>query len=338
MRRPLIKAIREQYTDAVAQEAAARYGITYEQLKKLGGFESFVYEYQRDGQSYILKITHTIRRSENYIMGELDWLNFLADRGVSVARAIRSDNGRLVERIEAEGGAAWLVMAYQKAPGHPVTADDWNGELFANWGRVVGTMHRLTQSYRLSNPAFKRQEWHEEDQLNARKYLPAHEAAVIARADELLAYLRSLPTPPDAYGMMHTDLHHRNIFVEQGRITAFDFDDIHYNWYVSDIAVILLAACWFPPKELDDPKGFAQFFLANFFRGYNQEYRLDPKWLPHIRDFLMLRDLLMFIICYQSWDVSKWNEEQLAEFAEHRRRIVEREPFVDLDWMQFAKA
>jgi Ser/Thr protein kinase RdoA (MazF antagonist) len=334
----LIKEIRAQFTDTILHEAAVRFGVTGDLLKSLGGFESFVYEYARGDQSYILKIGHTIRRSEHYIMGELEWLNFLADRGVSVARAIPSENGRLIERVPAADGHAWLVMAYAKAPGHLVTAEDWNGQFYETLGRLTGQMHRLTKEYRLSNPAFKRQEWYEEDQLNARKYLPAHEAAVIARADELMAELRTLPAPPDAFGMMHTDLHHGNVFVHEGQITAFDFDDCHWSYFVNDAAVTRTGALWFPPAPHADRKAFAQEFLTHYFRGYCQENRLDPKWLPHIRDFLLLRDLLLFITIYQSFDVAGFSEKQVAELNEHRRRVLQGEPIVDLDWMQFAMA
>jgi amicoumacin kinase len=333
----LIKAIAEQFNDAVLHEAAARYGMTGDQLKKLGGFESYVFEYTRHSQSYILKITHTIRRSETYIMGELEWLNFLADRDVSVARAMPSDHGRLIERFETESDGAWLVIAYEKAPGHRPTAAEWNADLFTTLGRLMGKMHRLTQSYRLSNPAFKRQEWHEEEQLKARKYLPAHEAQVIAVADELLAHIHSLPTPPDAYGMLHTDLHHGNWFIDAGKITAFDFDDCHYNWFVSDIAIMLLSAVWFAPTKPDDPVTYTQHFLEHFFRGYHEENHLDPKWLAYIGDFMRLRDLLQFIVVYQAMDVANFTPEQHAMLDEHRRRVVEWRPFVSLDWMQFAK-
>lgn len=332
----MIIAIRDRFTDAVAQEAARRYGIPAEQLKKFGGFESFVYEFERDGKGYILKITHTIRRSEAYLMGELDWLNFLADKGVPVARSVPSPAGRLIERIE-DGDGAWLLIAYERAPGHRATADEWDAELFQEWGRIVGQMHRLTQSYQLSNPAYKRQEWHEEEQLKARKYLPAHEATVIERADELMAKIQSLPKPRDAFGMLHTDMHQGNWFVKEGRITAFDFDDAHYNWFANDIAVLVLAAIWFPPRKFDNKVAYAQHLMTHFFRGYAQENRLDPVWLQQIPDFMRLRDLLNFIIVYQAMDVANFKPEQTAMLDEHRRRVVEREPLVDLDWMQFAK-
>jgi Ser/Thr protein kinase RdoA (MazF antagonist) len=76
-----------------------------------------------------------------------------------------------------------------------------------------------------------------------------------------MAHLRSLPTPVDGYGLLHTDLHHGNFFVDEGRITAFDFDDIGYNWFASDIAVLLLRAISFPPKPCADVVAFGHSFL-----------------------------------------------------------------------------
>ena len=81
--------IRDRYSDAILQQAMRRYGIASDQIRPLDAFENFLYEFQRGPHAYILRIGHTLRRSEAMILGEVDWINYLADRGVSVARAIR---------------------------------------------------------------------------------------------------------------------------------------------------------------------------------------------------------------------------------------------------------
>lgn len=245
---------------------------------------------------------------------------------------------RLIERIE-DGDGAWLVIAYEKAPGHGPIAEEWDGLLFEEWGRLIGQMHRLTQSYQLSNPAFKRQEWHEEEQLNARKYLPESEAAVIAVAAELMAKIHSLPKPKDAFGMLHTDPHNRNFFVDDARrITFFDFDDCHYNWFVTDFAILLLGAVWGPPKRVEEAElvPYAKHLMTHLFRGYAKENRLEPAWLQYVPDFMLLRDLLNFVIVYQAMDVANFSAKQTAMLDEHRARILKRRPLVELDWTQFA--
>lgn len=65
-----------------------------------------MYEFAKDNESYILKITHTIRRSPDYIMGEMEWLHHLAEGGLSVAKPIPSLNGKDVEEVpDGNGGA-----------------------------------------------------------------------------------------------------------------------------------------------------------------------------------------------------------------------------------------
>src|SRR5215210_9489908 len=93
-----------RYKDTILHEAMRRYGIAKHQIKPLDAFESFIYEFERDGEGYILRIGHSFRKSEALIQGEVDWINYLARGGVSVARAIPSANGKLVEAIEDDQG------------------------------------------------------------------------------------------------------------------------------------------------------------------------------------------------------------------------------------------
>ena len=87
--------IKDRYRDTVLQEAMHRYGIASDQIRPLDAFESFIYAFERGSSTYILRIGHSIRRSEALIQGEVDWINHLAAGGVSVAQVIRSESGRL---------------------------------------------------------------------------------------------------------------------------------------------------------------------------------------------------------------------------------------------------
>ncbi|MEJ2749095.1 MAG: aminoglycoside phosphotransferase, partial [Anaerolineae bacterium] len=108
------QAIRERYNDAVLHEAQRRYGIKPENSKNLGGFESFMYEFAKDGRDYILRIGHSRRRSADLIRGEVDWINYLAAGGAGVAPAILSDAGNLVEMIDDGHGGHFLATAFVK--------------------------------------------------------------------------------------------------------------------------------------------------------------------------------------------------------------------------------
>ena len=123
----MAKAIRERYNEEMLQEARRRYGIGADEIKLLAGFESFMFEFAQDGGDFILRIGHTIRRSVALIRGEVDWLNYLYDGGVGVARAIPSRSGELVEVIEDGRGGQFLAVAFIKAKGGPPWGEGrWN--------------------------------------------------------------------------------------------------------------------------------------------------------------------------------------------------------------------
>lgn len=138
--------IRDQFNERILTDTAARYGVSQDQIYFLKDAENYVYEFEKDHRSYILRITHTIRRHPDYIMGELEWLNYLADHGLPVSRAVPSAQGNWIETIPADSGD-FLAVVYEKAPGRIVEAADWNETLFQTWGEYVGRMHALTQGY-----------------------------------------------------------------------------------------------------------------------------------------------------------------------------------------------
>lgn len=69
----MIREIKEQFTEEILTEAIKRYDINNDSVRLLGGYESFVYEYQKNNTFFILKISHTIRRSMNNIRGEIEF-------------------------------------------------------------------------------------------------------------------------------------------------------------------------------------------------------------------------------------------------------------------------
>lgn len=77
-----------RFNDTILHEAMQRYGIASHQIKPLEAFESFIYEFERDKADYILRIGHSFRKSAALIQAEVDWINYLARGGVSVARAV----------------------------------------------------------------------------------------------------------------------------------------------------------------------------------------------------------------------------------------------------------
>ncbi|WGV60440.1 hypothetical protein QIH01_04730 [Brevibacillus brevis] len=127
----MLLTIQEQYNENILLEVLKRYDVDRDKVIFIGGLDSYVYEFSKNGNDYILKITHSIRRSANYILGEIDWLNFMGDNGLAVSRAIPSIFGNFVETF-GDNESYYISILYEKAHGHLPTDADWNSPFFRN--------------------------------------------------------------------------------------------------------------------------------------------------------------------------------------------------------------
>jgi len=318
----VLKELKHRMNEHILAEAADRYGVKPTDIRSIGGFESFVYEFEQNRNSYILKFNHDLRRTPENLMGEIDWEEYLASRGISVARHVPSIRRRLIEEIDDEQGGRFLVMGYEKALGRQPTSGDWTPVLFEQWGALLGKIHNITKSYSVGNSAWKRQEWTEEEQLKAVKYLPPSEEAVILRIKCMMEELDSLPKTIDTYGLVHSDIHQRNFSLESESITLFDFDDIGYHYFANDIGITLYYALNHPPKVADDLETYVHEFFHAFMRGYECHNHLDRGLLQYVPEFINLRSALDFVIYHQTSDPTKLDAHGLMLLDEHRRQVL----------------
>jgi len=196
------KRIKDRFKEDILAIARMRFGIQEECIKPLGGFESFIYEYQHNGISHILRIAHTIRRSENLIRAEVDWINYLAAGGTSVARAILSESRNLVEVIEDGEEGFFLATAFLKIKGEPLHKTDWTPKIIQSYGRLLGKMHSLSKSYEPSDPKWTRPAWNDPIMLEVEKYLPITDKLVRDIYRGLLERFNTLECDKNSYGLM----------------------------------------------------------------------------------------------------------------------------------------
>jgi Ser/Thr protein kinase RdoA (MazF antagonist) len=324
------KRIKDRYGDDIYQQALARYDIKPDRVTPLDGFESFIYEFARHEREYILRISHSLRRNPGLIAGEVDWINYLADRGVPAARAISSAQKNLIEAIDDDHDGFFLATAFEKAPGNHIKPEAWNGDFFERYGHLLGRMHALSQQYRPPKPAWKRPEWDDPEMLDLKPWIPASEPLVTERWLELEAYLATLPKDAAGYGLIHQDAHAGNFFVdEDGQMTLFDFDDSIHGWYGYDIAIVLFYAIMGEP----DWPAFTRSFMSRFLKGYARENRLPPAWLREIPHFLKLREIDLYAVIHRSFDVQNLDHPWLIRYMDGRRERIEAgQPYIDFDF------
>ena len=320
-----------KHQDYVLDEVAQRYRLQIKRLKKLGSFESYVFEYEPD--DLIIRITHSIRRSKAYMLGELEFVRYLAEHHVPVAQPIPSINGELVEIIALDD-SNFLVSAFEKANGHEPEEKELTPDFFVKWGTLTGRIHSLSKRFKPSNPKFKRQEWYQEEVLDFSRYVPASHAIVHEKKAQLINQFQLLPKNKDSYGLTHNDNHHGNIHTHNGTLTIFDFDDCSYHWFVNDIAIAVHSIL--PGyDQADQFNDLSTHFMTHFMRGYFRENQIDRDWLGRIPDYLRLYDLLNFGVIHQAWNLNNLNETRKQTIERIKNRIENEICIVTANFEQF---
>lgn len=327
-------AIRARFSPSILDEAMARYAIRPGAIRLLDGFESFLYAFERDGGSFILRLGHSSRRSSALIHGEVDWINYLARGGASVARAVDSARGHLVEEIDDGHGACFLATAFRKAKGRPPRGADWTTQLYETYGRLIGRMHALARDYAPGDPAWRRPAWDDDALQTALRDLAPEEEVAAAAYRAAYDHAAQLPKARDGYGLIHFDAHGGNFFVDEaGQITLFDFDDCCYNWFVCDIAIVL----FYMLTLGEEPIGLTRRFMPPFLTGYRQETTLDPAWLAEMPYFLKMREIDLYAAILRAMGPAAYENPWCARFLAGRKaRIDAGVPYVAFDFMEFA--
>ncbi|WP_437720273.1 phosphotransferase enzyme family protein [Sorangium sp. So ce861] len=278
---------------AVLARALALYGADPATCRFLGGFESQVFEARGPGGALVLKLGDPEHRSPDAVEAECEWLEFLTARGVRAAPPVRAADGRYASLL-GEPGEAVCARAYAKAPGAPLSAGDLTPGVATAWGRLLGRLHAATRAY-VPPSARRRHAWHEDgDFARARELLPEDEREPIGgRIERLVAELRALPTDPDAFGLVHTDAHFGNVLKDGDALTLIDFDDCAYEWFASDLGIVLFYVA-IDPLGPGRPIELLRTFRDRFLDGYARENALSARWLAEIDRFMKLRELVLY--------------------------------------------
>ncbi|MBD2869065.1 phosphotransferase enzyme family protein [Paenibacillus arenilitoris] len=325
---PQIKLL---FLDEHVLEGAARFGVSQKDLSFIGGFQNFIYSYNREEVKYILRFTPSTLRKPEGLEAELEWIRYLAEEGMSVSEPICSVNGKDIERIPAKR-LDFYVTAFRHAPGRKIGYPECLGNplLYEQCGRMTGKLHELAKRYK---PLARRHTWEGNDYLlRAREYLPTEHEPILQALDELKEQLVRLPVTPDHFGLIHGDINVGNFTVdESGKITLFDFDECQYSWYAEDIAIQLYYLLYvFGEDSKSERKAQYEMFIKHFERGYSEEGRQLPAgWKEQLALFLRLREIIVFVGMHRSWDLSQPDDWTRDFLRDSRMRIVKGLSLID---------
>ncbi len=279
-------------------QAASLWGATGK-VELLDDVANFVYQFQSDHRWKILRISHNSHRSEEQIIAELDWVNYLADNMVAVARPYLSKNQRLTEVLQVED-SYFTAVAFAFAPGQLIENADpleWNTTLFETM--IMGRMHRLAKDYNPVHLLQKRPDWREDDLIrHARDILPVDQMDAADELKQILKRFEQLPITQDDYGLIHSDVNPTNFHIYKGKITMFDFDDCAYNWFINDIAVAmpLYSGLFSKPDWEERLREYVYWFM----RGYEQENHLSDQWLKLLSVCMRVQNIITLVAMHRS--------------------------------------
>tara|TARA_B100000809_G_scaffold255012_1_gene292983 strand:+ start:1461 stop:2507 length:1047 start_codon:yes stop_codon:yes gene_type:complete len=343
----MLERFKNLFSEGVRQKAARRFGLTGVPWTALDGSHSYVYDYDLGDRSVVLKITHTIHRSADLISGEQDFLDYLAVNGVTVSRPVLSARGKLVEMIPAQEGE-FLAWAFEKASGALVEWTTWTPKKYSKWGSVLGKMHRLTKTYHPSNQAWRRPTWDADSYWDFSIDTPGVEWTMLDKRRQHRQWLDSLPTDPDSFGLVHTDLHPWNFFWDGSDVWPFDFDNLQYDWFAMDFAAIIQNAVicqanhhalgqheyWSGGTSMDS-RTFLDYFMRAFMEGYRRENTLARDRLQDIPGMLNRRHLSIYFDMASSEGLrAKTPEKQAVDFPWRTLNQLRHEVENDF-WSQF---
>ncbi|MCR2822311.1 phosphotransferase enzyme family protein [Lederbergia panacisoli] len=315
---------------SVLQTTSNAFGLNVSLLTYVGGNVNAVYRYpaQNEYPSRILRVSNQKWRNEKEALAELHFMRYLFENGVSVPEIFPSKSGKLVENVT--GG--YHASMFSEAPGRTPTDDEWDEEMFVNWGRLVGQMHVLTQSY-VPLKDVKRRDWKQESWMDMMQHLPHEETIARQKAKELLIWLETLPKDSKNYGLVHCDLHAHNIFVtNDSMITAFDFDDSCYHWFAYDIAIVLYSVILRYNRQIKNNEildDHVAWFLDWFLKGYREVHTVENWWLKAMPKFLSYRRLLDYNFLHQRYDWKTVDDERKMKWLRLKTEIETAQPLIN---------
>jgi len=207
-----------------------------------------------------------------------------------------------------DGGGEGLVPHYREIGKIAAQVRKHN----AVWKAPAGFVRRRWDADALMGPDPLWGRFWEADQLSATQQ------SLFARGRQHLhGLLTAMPTGPDHFGLIHSDLHLGNVMADGKTLTVIDFDDCGYGWFVHELAVALHPVLGEPVEA--DAK-------ASMVDGYRSVHALSDDEVGLIDAFLAVRSLMIIgwlaarpeVPAYLHFaDLAAATEAYIADFLNH---------------------
>lgn len=229
----------------------------------VGSWENYVYEVSLGQYPAILRLTDSRHRTLPQVTSELHWIQHLHANGVPVAMPLTSMSGKL-SHSEDHGDLTFLASMFTRSTGiQPTPADcrAMGGEFLLQMGAIVAKLHTCAETF-ASSEVIDRPSLAADDLLrNAHSYVPRISEFLAIEIERTEKWIQARSKGRESFGLIHADLHGRNLLLDGTRVTVIDFDDCCFGWFAYDIAV---AVNWAYPPDHPNWDRAVQTFLSGY--------------------------------------------------------------------------
>ena len=317
------------------QHAESLYNAKVVNENILGNSANLIFEIEIEQIPFILRVSEYSSQKKSHIDFELNWINYLTNKLDNIIKPIKSINNNLYEIIQADD-KSYILCLFEKAKGKIADCNnpmEFNDKLFFDLGILMGNMHRLTKEYS-KNLIKQKFEWcvNRDDNTFCRDELISDEDIQLFER-RYYTEIQALPVSKDTYGIIHSDIHLYNFFVDNDHIKLFDFDDCRFDWYANDIArtLFFMVQIFGRSKPEKERTEFAESFLTTYLKGYRQANIIDKYWIPKFNLFMKYSMTDGYKFVKNHWRNESVNPHQ--EYLDwHKNRIINDLPYVFIDY------
>ncbi len=285
-----------------AQEALQAFAVEPGSLDLVSVSENATFRVTdwRDDVAYVLRLHRPWYHTHEELIAERTWIRALSAAGIAVPTPFTTRNGaeyaavKIPEIGESRyaGLARWTegtLLADVLCEG---TDTGVVARYYARLGTIAATMHHQSSTWR--PPAGFRRHALDIDGLMGpapfwgpfwehRSLSPDRQSLLLEARDRVRGVLQGYNRSAATYGLIHADLHPRNVICDGEQLTVIDFDDSAFGWHAYDIAVALL-----PYQHAADFEAIEE----SFFAGYAALRPVTDELRSQVPVFRMIRGMV----------------------------------------------
>lgn len=280
-----------------------KFGILFTEYQLIQAIDDKVFQMRDEaGRHYKFKVLGDAsleRRAAILQIGE--WVNYLSDAlAYPFPRLIKSKTGNAIQKFNAPING-WGIL-YEWLP-FPILENYTNNNM-GQLGYLLALVHDKSRTYEGPKNQMKQinGEWIQKEalpKLFSVVQLHWKEASRIARFKRNCQHLSNWLDRQDDVGMIHSDIHRKNIVRLSNTVSLIDFEDALWAPLGLDIGTLFNEFADFP----DQYKSLKDSFWKGYLLGGGKELKR--------KDLLYNRKIADII--YADWIFSDWSEHSLMK-------------------------